>query len=204
MDLRATRTLPPGYTLRANFSLKNKNTLLLMNLAGVVGLILSGWLFSTAALALQPAERVSLLSLRINGLDTLWTVAAVLGVMAAVILVHEAVHGLGFWLLCGVRPTFAFRGAYAYAAAPGWYLPRDRYLLTGLAPLVLISLLCLGLIAVVPAGWVFPLVLAAVLNASGAVGDIWVAGLLLRQPRQALAIDEGDQVTIFAPESAQE
>ena len=200
MDLRPSQTLPPGYTLRANFSMKNKNTLLLMNLAGVVGLIFSGWFFSAAALAVQPAAQVSLLSVRINGLDALWTVAAVLGVMALVILVHEAIHGVGFWLLCGVRPTFAFRGAYAYAAAPGWYLPRDRYLLTGLAPLVLISLVCLGLFIVVPAGWVFPLVLAAVLNASGAVGDIWVAVLLLRQPRQALAIDEGDQVSIFAPD----
>ena len=200
MDLRQSQTLPPGYTLRANFSMKNKNTLLLMNLAGVVGLIFSGWFFSAAALAVQPAAQVSLLSVRINGLDALWTVAAVLGVMALVILVHEAIHGVGFWLLCGVRPTFAFRGAYAYAAAPGWYLPRDRYLLTGLAPLVLISLVCLGLFIVVPAGWVFPLVLAAVLNASGAVGDIWVAVLLLRQPRQALAIDEGDQVSIFAPD----
>jgi hypothetical protein len=97
------------------------------------------------------------------------------------------------------RPVFAFRGYYAYAAAPGWYFPRRQYILVSLAPLVLLSLLGLVALVFVPAGWFLPVILFMSFNGGGAVGDLAVFFWLLRQPSTCLAYDVGDAVTLYLP-----
>jgi hypothetical protein len=197
--MAAVKDLPENYRLAAGFSAKNTRSLLVMNLIGVGLLILSGWFYIVLAVRLRPAEAASFFTFNYEGVGALVTIGAALAILFVTITLHEAVHGLGFILLARVRPVFAFRGAYAYAAAPEWYIPRNPYLVIGLAPFVLLSLAGAGLIAVVPASWVAPLVLACVTNASGAVGDLWVAVLLLRQPVSALARDQGDEIGIYIP-----
>ena len=67
-----------------------------------------------------------------------------------VFVLHEAVHGLFFWLYTRDRPRFGFKGWYLYASAPGWYLSRNRFLVVGLSPLVTMTAAALGLAMVVP------------------------------------------------------
>jgi hypothetical protein len=117
-------------------------------------------------------------------------------------VLHELIHGLFFWLFTRTRPAFGFKGAYAYAAAPGWYIPRSQYIIVGLAPLVLITLGGFALLVVVPA-WLIPaLLFVVVMNGAGAVGDIAVVGWLLVQPRATLVHDLGDAVAIYRPAPA--
>lgn len=198
MTMETVRTLPPGYQLASRFSMQDNRLLLIMNIAGFFLLVLFGWLFTAAALWLRPADAETFLQIRWEGFSAIGSIALVLVIIFATIVVHEAVHGLGFILLAKAKPIFAFRGVYAYAAAPGWYIPRDRYLTIGLAPFILISLMGVVLMAFVPPVWIAPLVLVCVINASGAVGDLWVAVLLLRQPFNALAHDGGDEISIYA------
>ena len=127
----------------------------------------------------------------------LQAILAVVVVTAVMIVLHEAVHGVGFWIFTRTMPVFAFKGVYAYAAAPAWYLPKAQYLLVALAPLVVLSLLGVALMLVVPTGGFIILLLFLVSNASGAVGDLWVVGWLLRQPSKCYANDRGDAVTLF-------
>ena len=197
--MNATRTLPENYALSAGFNLKDRRMLLIMNIGGLVLLIFFGWLFTKLAILLRPADAAAFLILRWEGIGAFLTIVIVLAILIVTITLHEAIHGLGFYVLANARPIFAFRGAYAYAAAPDWYIPRNKYLVTALAPFVVISLIGIGLIPVVPATWIAPLVLACVINASGAVGDLWVALLLLRQPPDALSNDRGDEIKIFTP-----
>jgi hypothetical protein len=103
-----------------------------------------------------------------------------------------------FWFT-RTRPVFAFRGYYAYAAAPGWYFPRRQYMLVSLAPLVLLSLLGLVLLAFVPAGWFLTVISFVAFNGSGAIGDLAVFIWLLRQPSTCLAYDVGEAVTLYLP-----
>ncbi|HMN63270.1 MAG TPA: DUF3267 domain-containing protein, partial [Anaerolinea sp.] len=110
---------------------------------------------------------------------------------------HELIHGLFFYLFTGAAPVFALRLTYAYAAAPDWYLPRLPYLVVGLAPLVLIDLACLVLIAFGPQAWVLPAAVVAALNTSGAVGDMLMIALVLRAPPGSLVNDRGDGVIIY-------
>ena len=115
-------------------------------------------------------------------------------------MVHELIHGLFFWLFTGSRPTFGLRLTYAYAAAPSWYIPRAHYRVIGLAPLVIIGLVCLLLIAVAPAGWIVPLALVIALNTSGAVGDLLVIAVVNRSAPDCLINDRGDGVMIYERE----
>ncbi|MHB8192776.1 MAG: DUF3267 domain-containing protein [Bellilinea sp.] len=193
------QSLPENFRLSASFSIKDSGMLLKMNIAGFLLLILFGWLFMAAASILRPEDAATFLVVQWTGVEGLWSVAIVLVLIFATIVLHEAIHGLGFMLLAKARPIFAFRGVYAYAAAPGYYIPRNPYLVIALAPLVVISLAGVVLMAFVHPVWIAPLVLVCVVNSSGAVGDLWVAWLLLRHPAEALAQDRGDEIEIYAP-----
>lgn len=197
--MNAIQTLPENYRLSAGLNMKNLSLQLKMNIAGFFLLVLFGWLFTAAAVYLRPDDATTFLLLKWEGVSGILTIVIVLALMFVTIVVHEGIHGLGFILLAKVRPIFAFRGVYAYAAAPDWFIPRDPYLVIGLAPFVGISLVGVALMAIVPAAWIAPLVLVCVVNATGAIGDLWVAVLLLQQPPEALSNDTGDEIKIYAP-----
>ena len=56
----------------------------------------------------------------------------------------------------------------------------------------------MGLMIVVPQWLAYYLAIAAVLNAGGAIGDLWSVGVLLRYPAQVLVRDEADRFRIYA------
>lgn len=197
--MSTTQNLPVNYRLAAEVSMKNNGLLIKLNIAGLVLMILSGWLFGAAAFWLRPGETASSLIFDLSGTGGLLAVLIVLLISFATIVLHEAVHGLGFIYFAGVRPTFGFRWVYAFAAASGHYIPRGRYLPIALAPLGVISILGVALMAVVPAQWLTALWLACVVNASGSIGDLWVVWLLLRLPNEALANDQGEKIELYIP-----
>ncbi len=196
---KSVHTLPAGYVERGRFTLKSRSTLLMLNLFGLGLVLASAWFFIAIASFLRPEAEGEVFVFRVEGLSTLITFASLLLTLVFTLILHEAVHGLGFRLLAGVKPQFAFRGTYAYAAAPGWFIPTEIYFWIGIAPLVVLSLLAIGLIAIVPLSALTYVILAAVMNFSGAVGDLWVAVQLLRAPRGSLALDQGDDITLYAP-----
>ena len=202
---RATRHLPPDYVQIGKLDLiQNKRLLILMNIVGLALVAGFGWLFSSSAFWLHPEARRWFWRLSINNWGELWGfMAALLGVMAVVVALHEAAHGLFFWLFTRSRPKFEFKIIYASASAPGWYLPWRQYLVIGLAPLVLLSLF--GILAqwLAPLNWLQVVTLFLVMNASGAVGDLMVFVWLLFQPRSSFALDDATCVMLFAPHTVQ-
>jgi hypothetical protein len=162
-------------------------------------LVAGGWFFFQAMAALRPADAFTHFSgvFSVSLPETLVVIAAVLGLTVVHIIIHEAIHGIFFWWFTRTRPMFAFRWTHAYAAAPTWFLPRNHYFITTLSPLVVISAVGLLLTPIVPAVWLLPLWFILTSNAGGAVGDMLVAGWLLRQPADCLANDRGDAVTLY-------
>ncbi|MEN6480923.1 MAG: DUF3267 domain-containing protein [Anaerolineaceae bacterium] len=200
--MNATRTLPEDYRPVATFDLKtDRRLLLILNGASLA----VAYLFYRLSLAILPWLRPEVtFSVDLNdaGIDKIMLAILVLLVIVTVtILLHESIHGLFFWIFTRSKPEFAFKGAYAYAKVPGWYLRRNAYLTTGLAPLVLITLLGFILLKFVIPEWLPGVLVAIVFNAAGAVGDIAVAIWLLTQPKECLAADDGDAVTLFVPET---
>ena len=198
--MQPTQVLPPEYAPSYTLDItKDRRLLVFLNVFGVILLVAGGWLFFRAFAALRPADAFSQLSgvFTVSLTGTFWLIAAVLGLTVVHILVHEAIHGVFFWWFTRAQPKFAFRWTHAYAAAPTWYIPRNAYLVTALAPLIIITLAGLLMVPYVPSSWLLPLWFVLTSNAGGAAGDVLVGLWLLRQPIDCLANDRGDAVTLY-------
>lgn len=194
--IQPTKTLPSNYILADSVSLKKPG-----NMAGMLI-----WSF---VLFLLPLPLIYLVLRReISGsirftqdapIDFVLILGGLLLVTVLMIIVHEGLHGLVFWLTTRERPKFAFKGYYASACAEGWYLPRKPYIIATLLPLVAITLVGLLLLPVLTPQLRYLMILMIVFNSSGCAGDVVVVLRLLRLPKETLSYDQGDEVTFFKP-----
>jgi len=200
---KATKTLPDGYNLFQSLNLMKDNKLLLsLSLLSIALFIVAwvglGWLFQW----LRPGVTSGVISFSftVTGLmDILMPFIIILLVTFVMIILHEAIHGIFFRVFTGGRVKFAFKGAYAYAASPDYYLPKRPYMVVSLAPLVLITIGGVLALLWVPVNWVTPIILLLAMNASGAVGDIYVFWLLTRMEDDVFIKDFGEKMNIYAP-----
>lgn len=163
-----------------------------LNLVGTVLFFGSGWFFLWLALVIRP-HLVSSVNFDFDLAFGLWLIAA--GIL--VFIFHELIHGLFLWIFTGERPSFGLNLYFAYAAAPRWYLPRNLYLVAGLAPLLGISLLGCAAFVFVPIRILFIFLFSMALNAGGAVGDICQCSLLFGMPSDVLVQDIGSSITVY-------
>lgn len=205
--MRASRTPPDGYVPAGSVLLEgNRRLLLWMNLASLPILVVAGGGFAWFAWSVRPGLTGELLSWLVGSSATALSLAAALSglllVPLLVIVLHEAVHGLAFWCCTRTRPEFGFRGWYAYAAAPGWYLSRRQYLAVGLAPLVGISVTALALAAVLPVPLLVVVLYSATANAASATGDLYLCARIVALPAAAVVEDRRDGIGFLLPAAA--
>ncbi len=118
-----------------------------------------------------------------------------------VLPLHEWIHGLTI-VRYGHRPRYGMTWYALYATAEGAYFRRDEYLRVLLAPLVVITGGSLLLVLVVPPSLGFWVVLAMVVNATGAAGDVLMALIVRRRAPTDLVQDERDGLCIFSASRA--
>jgi hypothetical protein len=121
-----------------------------------------------------------------------------------VLLVHEAIHAAGFRYFGG-RPTFGAMIVQKilpvlYCSAPGYKFTRSQFSVIILAPLIMISLVGVALMNVVE-NWML-LVFPLAVNVGGAVGDVWMFGMLLRRPPGTLIEDLREGLRFHYPSGA--
>ena len=131
------RRLPEGYNEIGRWTLNQASVKELL-LFGLVGLF--AFFAALAAAAFVVGTATDSGEVTIDG-GTFFSGLLLGGVLG--VILHEAVHGV-FFLAFGGRPRFGFKpwtrfGPVFYAAAPGSYLDRPRYLAAGLAPAVLLT-----------------------------------------------------------------
>jgi hypothetical protein len=201
--MRASQSPPAGYTHTGGLTLAGNRRLALgINLASLPWFVVC----VIANVALLALVRPRGVEVTINPQQVpsalLMLVGTLLGAIVSVVLaliLHEAAHGLVFWVLTRRRPVFGFKGWYLYAAAPGWYFTRPQFLAVGFAPLVLVTLLGLPLLAFAPPLVAGLTVLGLIVNATGAIGDLYIMSRLLRLPRRAVVEDRLDGVGWYLP-----
>ncbi len=125
---------------------------------------------------------------------------AFLAILIGTFVVHELLHGVAFRAFGG-SPRYGVEAKYflpyAYATSPGDRFSRNAFVVIGLAPLVIIDLVSVLLLAIFPqASW---LGLVIAINTSGASGDIWMATLLLRSPKSIQVEDRRAGMAIYTP-----
>ncbi len=196
--LNALKDLPENYHSVWKFDITRTREIIILNIIGLSLFFLSIWGFNALAQLLRPEFFQEGFSFTSQNLSEAFSFLIEL-LLATVImlLVHEGLHGLFFWIFSGSRPKFAFKIYYASACAPGWYFPRWQYMIIGLAPLVVITLIGVAGLAWFPSGLLFPTQLILIFNTSGAVGDLWVTGQLLRFPPTTYILDSGDASEFF-------
>lgn len=187
---------------------KQKGLMLGLNLAALLLLVPIGWVVVSIGVWLRPEAAPWLILTEVGwvnrpdggfsfSMPAGYLVGTIIGT-PLVIVFHEAMHGLFFWLFTQRRPRFGFKFLYAYAALPpDVYLTRNPYLVVGLAPLI--GLTCLGflLILMMPLVLLPTLVCMLTINAVGSVGDIAVTAWLLRYPTTTLVSDYGDEMIVY-------
>ena len=115
------------------------------------------------------------------------------------LVMHELIHGIFFWWFTHERPIFALKSGYAFAAAPQWFLPRSQYILVGLSPFVIITIVSILLAWFAVSPLIPYFLMIAAFNAAGSLGDLLVVGWVLSQPKNILVNDKGDVFSSFAP-----
>jgi hypothetical protein len=190
----STQTLPDGYQSVYVINLaKNKLLAVVLNLAALVVVLLSFWLLGIFTNWVRPELTKSLISIKFGLIDFL------LFLVVLNLIVHELIHGVFFWLFTHSKPAFGLSLSYAFAAAPDWYIPKRQYWIIGLAPLILIGIAGLLIIAIGPPSWILPALVVTGFNTGGAVGDIWIIYRLLRTSSTSLVNDTGHTVSFYQP-----
>ena len=137
-------------------------------------------------------------------LSTLEIPLLLVALMLGIVAPHEGLHALGFWLFGRKKPGFKLEfGSFGmgFYAAGNCLLARREYLIVVLLPLLGITALGASLWAGMPD--LAPLwYLLIGLNAAGAVGDLWIAGLLLKASPRAFCLDTSYEIAIFEPSEA--
>ncbi|MEP7290137.1 MAG: DUF3267 domain-containing protein [Chloroflexota bacterium] len=116
---------------------------------------------------------------------------------------HELLHGMAIRVF-GHRVRYGAKlsKGVLYATAENALFRRNQYVCVALASFVGITLLVMLLMLFVSQWIVYYLAIAAVVNAGGAVGDLWSAGVVLRYPASVLVRDEADSFRIYAAGSS--
>ncbi len=166
-----------------------------LQILGLAWMALVGWWLANIARWLRP-EFNQAVRAGISG-NLLLGLLLILVVMVIAIVCHELVHGLFFWLFARKRPEFGVGPGYAFAAMPDWYFPKGQYLVIGLSPLVVLTLLGMGLIAFLPLTWLGLVFAGVVINAGGAIGDLYVCWRVAREADDAWIKDTGDGFQLY-------
>ena len=200
--ISSTRVLPDGYIQTHEINLaKNKGLGILLNFVGIIIFFLSFVLLGAFVRWARPELSDITFTIKVD-LSTILQLLGLLLLVAFILVVHELIHGYFFWVFTRGKPVYALRLAYAYAAAPDWFIPVRHYWIIGLAPLVLIDAIGLLLIFLAPASWILTIILLVALNTGGSIGDMFITAWLLRLSPASLAKDTGDRVCFFEPVAA--
>ena len=207
-SVQATTTLPTHYRHQATLDLsKSRKAVVGAIVSGIVLLITVGWLFVQFTNLVRPTELEALrfhdiLTTTPNG-HTSITIPFqdIVITLVLVMLIHELVHGVFFWRFTGKCPTLGIKRLGVYVAAPAeFYFPRNQYLIVGIAPLVLLTLVGLLLGIIVPVVVVPILILFVAFNAAGAAGDLLMVARLLSYSPDTLMQDNDSGVIVYGPE----
>lgn len=141
----------------------------------------------------------SLITIRVDGLPDIVSIALIIGAVVFVLWLHELIHASVFMAHTGATPNIGMRGPMIFASAEGYMNTRNAMIINALAPFVVISVLGLLLMAIVPVSalaWVF---IPTVANAAAAGGDFMAVYWLLSLPGHAKIEDHGDVLIAYQP-----
>jgi hypothetical protein len=188
-------TLPKGYQEVLYYKINKPLRIIVLQILSIPLFIVFGLIFLNIAIGLG-----KLRSQIQVGLTEM--ILLLVGILLTLVL-HELTHGVVMQMF-GAKPRYGvlWKQAMFYATTPRYAYRRNDYLLITLAPLSILStLVILGMWLMQGTLWVALLAMCGTINASGAIGDLWIAIIVLWYTSAAYVIDERDGVRVFLPNS---
>jgi len=186
--------LPPNYREVHYMSVNEHGVLLWLNVLSLIPLVISGLLVFGALLVYHEEMGAPLvISVLPDDIPSLAGVA----LMLAVLPLHEWIHGLVIQR-CGHKPRYGVKLFVLFATSDGALFRRDEFIRVAMAPLAVISTAGALIMLFLPLGIARWIALAVIVNAAGAIGDLWMTMVALRYDRSSLIRDEEDSMRIFA------
>ena len=197
--MRARSALPEGHEPFCEIDLqKDRKTALAVNLAAaaVAAVMAAGMHFLVPVGELFDME---------DGLGPYaLRFGLLLVLMIAYLVLHELTHALAMKLLGVRRVKFGFTGLYAYAGCEEDYLDRGAFLVSALAPLAVWTPVLAAACLLAPRPWFWLFWILEIANVSGAAGDVFLSGKVLRFPADMLSRDTGVSVTFYSARSGRD
>lgn len=187
--------LPEGYEPVCEIDAKNRKTVVLMNLAGLLIFLL---------VLLPFVLVIGFRELFLIGRGKLLLFYAVFfGGLILYVILHELVHGAAYKLLTRRKLTFGISLSVAYCGVPDIFVYRKTSLIATLAPFVVFTAVFLPLALFVRTPFLrIAFILLLCSHVCGCIGDLYGAYLMLfrlRDPK-LLVRDTGPKQTYYLPE----
>jgi hypothetical protein len=194
-QIPASGSLPDDYQEVLSWKVTGKPIrVITLNVLGVLLFVIFGMIFFSLAVSLG---KLPLGEFKFG----LREISLVIAGIVLTFVLHELMHGLVMQIF-GAKPKFGiiWKGLMLYATSPGYAYRRNDYVVIALAPFVFIStLVVLGMWLLQGTPWVVLLGICGIINASGAVGDMWITMIVLRYATTARIMDEQDGIRVFLP-----
>ncbi|PAX51647.1 DUF3267 domain-containing protein [Brunnivagina elsteri] len=186
-------TLPKGYQEVLYDKINKPLRIIVLQILSIPLFVVFGLIFLNVAIGM--GKLPSRIQIGLTGMILLLA-----GTILTLVL-HELTHGVVMRMF-GAKPRYGvlWKQAMFYATTPGYAYRRNDYLLITLAPLSILSILViLGMWFVQGTLWVALFAICGTINASGAIGDIWISIIVLRYTSTAYVMDERDGIRVFLP-----
>ncbi len=188
--IRSHSTLPEGYQQAYALDLKeDKKLMILVNLYAFIPLIpfvvIYFWLIAPEMTYLE-----------FNN----WDFPHFILQMILMMIVHELIHGIFFKLGTKEKVRYQFHGIYASASVKGIYFYKHHYLVVGLAPFVILTIVY-SLLLLIPGQFIFWYIILA-MHTSACIGDFYVTLKLLKYPADTLIEDYGVGMVFYTKETS--
>src|SRR5690554_3328938 len=179
--------LPEGYLPVLDIDLKRKGTLMIINIGSLLMIIgfAVGYIIYKQ---MNPSNA--------SGSFEIVNLLIYLFIALILITVHELIHGIFFKLGTNQKVSYKFHGWAASASVKGIYFYKNHYILTGLAPFVLLTPLLVTSIIIFPMHALGLYILLAI-HTAGCMGDFFIVYKLIKYKNDALIHDYGDGMTFY-------
>ncbi|MBN2877978.1 MAG: DUF3267 domain-containing protein [Bacilli bacterium] len=187
MKTGSVHELPQGYTLAYEVDLmKDKKMLLWINLLAVLMIIP----FVILYFIIINYTTKDLNFDNYSGIPS-WKLLAFVAAMILYIVIHEAIHGIFFKKESNGKLKFTFNGIMASASIPDHYFYKKPYLVAGLAPAVIMSVVFIVPLFFLDQLDFLLLYMLFVIHLSGCIGDFYISFKLRKYPEDTLIQDYG-------------
>jgi hypothetical protein len=115
----------------------------------------------------------------------------------AYIVLHEAVHGIFMKYYGKIKPKFGLTKLYAYAASDA-YFNKKEYTNISFSPVVILGAILLIITILVPKEWFWVFYYIFVSNIACSTGDLYVAHIIRKMPKDSLFLDAGVSMTMYS------